>query len=449
VRWHPGEKYPLWNQLAGVSAFLGFNRSGLLVAIGKFASAQVVIQGIGFICGIVAVRLLSTEQYALYILANTFLGTLAVLADSGITSGAMSQGGKVWRDPKMLGAVLATSLRLRKRFALWSGVVVLPILALLLVRHGANWVELSMILVCVAALFQLGLGTSIYEIPAKLHQCVGSIGRIRATMGVARLALILGFLLVWAKAPMALLAGVLPQWFAIRSLHRMSRRMVDWGQPPDSEVEAETLRIVRKVLPGSIFYCVSGQLSVFLISFSGTTMALAQVGAIGRLTQIFSLVSTLCAVVAVPRFARIQDTGRLVWAYLAMMGSVFGVCMALVGGAIFFERQALWILGPSYAGLHVELVLAVSGGALNILTGFAYGLGSSRGWISNPWATIGLCLAGQIALISTMDLGTARGVLLFNLLAGVIPFGIQFGYNFWRSNLAASNKKALPDNQPS
>lgn len=61
-------------------------------------SAQVMVQAIGFISGILVIRLLPTHEYALYTLANTMLGTMTLLADGGIATGVMSQGGKVWQD---------------------------------------------------------------------------------------------------------------------------------------------------------------------------------------------------------------------------------------------------------------------------------------------------------------------------------------------------------------
>lgn len=78
--------------------------------------AQVLVQLTGLISGILIIRLLPTNEYAFYTLANTMLGTLAVLAGGGISTGGMSEGGKVWRDKARLGGVLATGLKLRRKF---------------------------------------------------------------------------------------------------------------------------------------------------------------------------------------------------------------------------------------------------------------------------------------------------------------------------------------------
>ena len=91
-------------------------------------SAQMLIQGIGLISGILVIRLLPTHEYALYTLANTMLGTMTILADGGISPAVMAQGGKVWDDRDKLGAVLVTGMELRKKFVMVSLAVSIPLL---------------------------------------------------------------------------------------------------------------------------------------------------------------------------------------------------------------------------------------------------------------------------------------------------------------------------------
>src|SRR4051812_39271310 len=85
---------------------------GKLISI--TGSAQVLIQAIGFVSGIMIIRLLSTSEYALYTLANTMLGTMTLLTDGGINTGVMAQGGRVWQDKVKLGIVMNTGMDLRR-----------------------------------------------------------------------------------------------------------------------------------------------------------------------------------------------------------------------------------------------------------------------------------------------------------------------------------------------
>ena len=107
---------------------------GKLISI--TGGAQMIVQAVGFICGILIIRLLPVQEYALYTLVNTMLGTISVLADGGISSGVMAQGAKVWQDKEKLGEVLATGLDLRRKFAIGSLLISVPILFYLLIHKN-------------------------------------------------------------------------------------------------------------------------------------------------------------------------------------------------------------------------------------------------------------------------------------------------------------------------
>jgi O-antigen/teichoic acid export membrane protein len=117
------------------------------------AVAQVSIQLISFICGILVIRLLPPHEYALYTLANAMLGTMILLADSGVSTGVMAQAAKVWNDDDKLGTVLVTGLDLRKKFAVLSLLVAFPSLLYLLRHHGSSWGMSALIIIFAGARF--------------------------------------------------------------------------------------------------------------------------------------------------------------------------------------------------------------------------------------------------------------------------------------------------------
>jgi hypothetical protein len=177
---------------------------------------------------------------------------------------------------------------------------------------------------------------------------------------------------------------------------------------------------------------MSGQLAILLISIFGTTSAIAEVGAVGRLAQALAFFSALANVVLIPRFAKIQNEVRMVRAFagIFLLAGLFGVSVFLV--AFFFEKQALWILGSSYSGLTYEFLLAVAGGIFSLLGAMAYQLGYSRGWIASQWAFITLSISIQIGGALFLDLGTAEGVLKLNLLSTITGFAFYFVYDIYR-----------------
>lgn len=407
-------------------------KGDLFRAIGKFSFAQAVTQCLTFCSGIIIIRFLAQEQYALYTIGNTFIGALGVIANSGIISGALSQGGKIWRDKEKLGELVVTSMNLRRRFAVVATVFLMPVLIWLMLKHNATLIQTILLSFAVVFAFFISFSNSIYEIAPKFHHRAGAIGKIRAISALARLLLLFPVLSIYSYAMTALLAGAIPQYFANKSLKRLSSRYLDWNQKDNSAVREETLAIVKKVLPGSIYYCISGQLAILLVSIFGTTSAIAEVGAVGRLAQALAFFSALANVVLIPRFAKMQNGVRMVRAFagIFMLAGFFGIAVFLA--AFFFEKQALWVLGSSYSGLTKEFLLAIAGGIFSLLGAIAYHLAYSKGWIASQWAFIAISFLIQICSALFLNLGTAEGVLTLNLLSTMTGFAFYFLYNIYR-----------------
>ena len=53
------------------------------------ASAQMLVQGLGLLSGVLIIQLMPAEEYALYTLTYAMLGTIVSLADGGIGGGTM------------------------------------------------------------------------------------------------------------------------------------------------------------------------------------------------------------------------------------------------------------------------------------------------------------------------------------------------------------------------
>lgn len=381
---------------------------------------QIVVQGIGFCCGILIVRRLLPQEYAFYTLALTMLGTMNVLADCGIANGMIAEGGRVWQDRVRLGSVLSTGLALRRKFAWLSVVVSAPLLLVLLRRHGASWPVATTLVVLVSGTFGLYLAASLYEIAPRLHQRVGDLQRVGIAAAVARLSLLGLTLGAWPFAGVAAAAAFFPQLLSSWWLNRLSRNYADPSQPPDAAVKKTILTTVSRVAPAAVYYCASGQISVWLLSIFGSTAAIAQVGALGRLGQIMTLLTAVAQVVVVPRFACLPADSRSVpRRFIQVMSAMAMLSAAMVVLVAVFPTYTLFVLGAHYSGLRDEAVLLVMGSCLGACTSIAYTLGAARQWVLSPVVMIGSDLVLQLAGACIFDVGTVKGVLML----GLIPAG--------------------------
>src|SRR5438046_6246362 len=131
-------------------------RSGRVV--GSFVTVQVIVQMIGFLSGILLIRMLEQREYAFFTIANTMQGTLNLLADIGVSVGLVSIGGRVWQDRPRFSQLVSTALYLRRRLALLAMIAVTPLLYFMLATNVASlhYHALPLLFVVVGRVLLLG-----------------------------------------------------------------------------------------------------------------------------------------------------------------------------------------------------------------------------------------------------------------------------------------------------
>lgn len=402
-------------------------------AISITGIAQILVQAVGFISGILVIRLLPVQEYALYTLANTMLGTMTVLADGGISTGVMAQGGKVWQDREKLGAVLATGLDLRKKFAIGSLIVSTPILLYLLLHNGASWLMALLIVLSLIPAFYAGLSDSLLQIVPKLHQSILPLQKNQVTVGIGRLLLTALTLFVFPWTFVAILAGGIPRIYGNIKLKKITNGFVDKFQETDNKVRNEVLLIVKRTLPQNIYYCLSGQITIWLISIFGTSTALAGLGALGRLGMVLNLFTVLFAILIVPRFSKLPEIKAILNknAILILVTSLI-LSLLVITFTWFFASPILWIIGANYSNLHNELVLSIVGNCIYLIFGFFYSVNLSRGWAINPIPYILISIITTIIAAIYINISTIEGILFFNIIVSSIQMIMLITYSFYK-----------------
>lgn len=391
--------------------------------------AHILVQALGFFSGILIIRLLPVEEYAFYTLANTMLGTMTVLADGGISAGVMSEGGKVWRDKNKLGAVISTGLDLRKKFAIGSLIIAIPILSYLLIHHGASWIMTGMIIISLIPAFYAALSDTLLQIVPKLHQDIPPLQENHVVVGIGRLALTAGFLFVFPLTFLAIYASGIPRIYGNLKLRKIAAPFANYHHEPVPAVRKEILFFVRRLLPGAIYYCISGQLIIWLISIFGSTNAIAEIGALGRLTIILGVVGGILNNLIIPRYARLPDQKEILRNRLFQILFLLIIfCSGIIGIAWFFPKQILFILGGKYNELTTELLLMTIASCLALIGSSINNINSSRGIIPSPVIFIPVIVVTQVLLISFLDLRVVTQVLWISIGAAGIGIIYRIGH---------------------
>jgi O-antigen/teichoic acid export membrane protein len=404
--------------------------------IGNFAIAQAIVQMIGFLSGILLVRTLEQREYAYFTIANTMQGTINLLADIGISVGMISIGGRVWQDRHRFGQLVSTALSMRRKLGAVAIIIVTPVLYFLLVKNGASFFYTAVLIVMVLAglLIQLSLG--VLDVVPRLRSDIARIQSIDLTGAIARLLLLVTLMYFFLNAGVAVAVASATLLLQYAMLRKYVAGVIDLDAPENAEDRAAMAGFIRKLAANAVFYCLQGQITVFLISFfARRTSSIAEVGALGRLAMIFAVLSNLLTNVFVPAFARCQSARKLGWLYAAIIGGVGAFSLLVLCGAGIFPDQFLFVLGSKYAHLHRELLLMVGGAILSALTGTFWALNASKAWVAGSWLYIPLTLATQIALIPYTDFSSVMGVLTFNLISAIpnLLLNIALSYRGFRS----------------
>lgn len=392
-------------------------------------ATQVLVQAVGFISGIMIIRLLSTHEYALYTLANTMLGTMTILADGGISTGVMAEGGKVWADKKKLGIVLATGLDLRKKFAAITLTIALPLLLILLRSHGASWLMSILIIFSIIISFISVLSSTILEVAPKLKQDILPLQKNYILSNFGRLILLSATIFAFPVACTAIISSGLPQIWSNWKTRRIAEHYADWNQRPDVTIRAEILQKVKRMLPLAIYFCFSGQITVWLLSMFGSTTSIAQIGALGRFSVAMSIASAIFGVIAVPRYARLPNSKKLLLKWYATLNIILIIfSLIIISIAWLFPEQLLWILGKDYKNLTNEILIIITSSCLNLIASSSFSLYSHRGVVMRADIGIGIGILGLIVGLLIVDVSTLRGALYYSLFSAAYGFFVNIVY---------------------
>ena len=384
-----------------------------------FTSAQLVIQLLGFLSGILIVRYLSKPDYAWFTIANTLVATMGMLADSGISGALSAVGGTVWQDDARFGSLIRTALTLRRRLAFVAVLVVTPVFVWMLVKNHAPAATIAVVVPAALLALTLQLTAGVLGVVISLRQEIRRMQFMGLAAALLRLSLLAPACLIFLDVRVAVIIGTVGMALQVWLLRRWVSKSVAWHAPESADYRAQILTIVKRQAPLTIFYCLQSQIIIWLISIFGNAQRVAEIGALGRFAMIFTLVSSVMNGIVVPRFARCQDRATLRQRYWQVAAGFTLLAASLVALSAAFPRPLLWVIGSQYANLENEVWLMMLSAASSGLFVALFSLTYSKGWIVPAAISIPLEIVTQLILILTFDISTVRGVLLVGCFGSV------------------------------
>lgn len=404
--------------------------------LARFFWLQAAAQLLAIAAGLLVVRGLAVEEYAIYTMAIAVQTTMAILADSGITQSLIARGGRVASDRVLFSRVVRTALGLRRTLEVLTLVAGLPLLVAVLRSHDVGWGTCAIAAGAVAAAMHGTVIQTVYATVMFLQLRPMEAQRAAVLSGAARLVLVgaalwllpRSIVFLWIGAGALLLQGALTERAAIPHLEES-----DELSPEDRRMMLVAFK--HQILNG-VYFALQPQITVWILTIFGTVETIAQVGALGRLAIALSLVSSAFSSLAVPRFARHHDLARVRRWYVLLVGAMAVMGVALIVVSLVFPGPILAVLGPQYRGLHRELAWIVGASAVSLVAMASYLLNSARGWVRGVWIGVPATLVTQMALALYVDLSSVRGAVLMQASAFAAPLVINIAiglFNMRRS----------------
>jgi len=386
-----------------------------------FFAGQGAVQLLSVIFGLTVVRLLTVEAYAQFSLALGFQTTLGSLMDLGYAGTIVPLVGERFADPNVVGAYVAAAKHHRDRiFFLFSPIAAVCFFALAYKHHWSWHIQ---VLLVASVLIQLYFGgrASYYSAPLMLRRDLRKLYRPQVFSAllkcVAPLPMrVIGALNGWSAA---LLNAVAQVYNSIR-LRRSSLPYIVEPRQSDPSVNREMMQYVMPAMPAVIFSAFQGQVSLYLITLFGKTVSMAQVAALGRVGQIFSVLLAFNVVLLEPRFARLARE-ELLRRYMQMVGLVSVFCAIVTILSFRFPLPLLWLLGPQYKGLSREIGWVVLGYSLYYMASVIWIMNRSRKWLfwSGTVIEIGLTVLAEIVFVFLRGVATTHDAILISVVGAV------------------------------
>lgn len=385
----------------------------LAVLFAKNSFTQVWIQVCALASGLILLRILPTHEYALYSIASGYQGVLTVLSDLALSMSITAFGSSPNHDASRLGTVVKSALRLRWYYAGIALVVMAPVHWVLLTRQqsGAWYAVLLLIPPSLAIIAQVQ--SSILGTALRVLDRFDTVFRTEAKVATSRPVLIGGLSLASANAAWALALNSITIFVGALMYRREAGPTLLAPVPRDAALERGIVRLSLQSAPTALFYCIQGQLPIWIIATFGATQNVAEVGALSRLGMIIGLGISFVGTVIAPKFAR-QSTSRRLHIIFAGTVAIGAASLALLWVvSVLYPKPFLLILGPNFKHLGPELMISVGAQCINGISTIMFALTSARGWIRLNWLTIPLTICVQIIAVTQLPLDTTSGVLWF------------------------------------
>ena len=177
---------------------------------------------------------------------------------------------------------------------------------------------------------------------------------------------------------------------------------------------------------------------MILVAIFGKTANIAQVAALGRISQLFLIFTTFNMVIVEPRVARLERS-RLPGVYFRLIGAGVLFCVPVTLFGFLFPTPYVWILGSKYAELTNVIGIVVLTACVMYMANLIWIVNRARRWLfwHGTILEIVITVMANAAYITIIGFRTTRQAVLFSLISSVCALAIHVYisvYGFWHGS---------------
>ena len=402
--------------------------------LSHFLVGQCLLQLLTAAVGFLLVRWMSIEEYARYGLAAAFQGSMGMLAEVGITTAVVALVGTRALDRRVVGSFVKAATYIRLRLLLLVCLCGLGIFAFLAARQKWDGHGVALMYAVICAGVGAQLGSSIAALPLVLRGELGLYYRAQNLGALTRLGLV--GIAAWCNAGSASIIMMINATGGLTGaclLRQWARSYCETPAEVDPAVRASVYQYIGPLIPSVLYMSVQGQLNLWIVSFFGAARPVAEVAALGRLGQVFTLLTVFNAVVVGPTAARSTKGRAFVRLYWR---TVTGAAILTAGVGLvccLWPRPLLWLLGEKYSLLGEPLRYVVATACLSYIASVLWALHSARSWVYwwGTWLFIGTLFSSQALGVWLLPVETTLGASQLGLVGAVATLLVSICTGFY------------------
>ena len=386
--------------------------------IGRHLVGQSVVRVINLFVGMVILWLLPVEEYALYMVASLLLVITSLGSDLGFSQAVNTIGARLCGDKQRIGSLFSSAYYYQKIMLLIADAAMVFMAAFMLFGHEweVSGVIITLVLVLLMSWVQLPL--NLKRTILNIHHESDGLFLAGAAEAIVRLILV-SACLVLPSANVGLGINLVGVLVARIILAWKCEHLIEDNLDRDMNQCSELKAFVVPLIPIIIYYAFQNQISIFILSLLGNTASIAEVGALGRLGQIFVVLHSIFPFFLQPYFARINDRTVFIRGVARLSGVLILLSTLGVLSAYLVPELWLFILGGKYSNLTDELPIAMMTALLIIAGGAIYTVVISRSFtIGQSWA-VGVGLLSQIFYVLIYGVDSTYNALVLNMLPSI------------------------------